>query len=125
MARLHYACRLTEKALNHGHEIVILVNDNDEAEQLSEHLWSFKPESFVPHHIQGQKTSAPVAILWDSDLEEHHDILINLKKDIPSGFSHFKRVMEIVVQETECLKDTRAHFQFYRERGYPLESHTI
>lgn len=125
MARLHYACRLAEKALKHQHRIVLAVNDEPAARELSDFLWQFKPESFIPHQLQSDSTPAPICLCWDTDDEQHHDILINLKSEVPPWFSRFQRVMEIVVQEPNCLKDTRAHFQFYRDRGYPLQSHKI
>lgn len=125
MARLHFACRLTEKALARDHHIVIAVNDETQARTLSDYLWSFKPESFLPHQLQTEEGSSPIIVMWDSDNNQYHDILINLQVDIPSDFSQFQRVMEVVVQENECLKTTRDHFQFYRDRGYPLKSHPV
>ena len=128
IVRLHYACRLAEKALHHGHHIVIAVDNESQASTLSDYLWSFKPESFLPHQLQHeepQRSDTPIQVMWDQDRDEHHDILINLSEKIPEGFSRFKRVMEIVVQEKTCLTLTRAHFQFYRDRGYPLKSHSI
>ncbi len=125
IARLHYACRLTEKAMNHGHHIVIAVDDEAQATTLSEYLWSFKPESFLPHQLQYKEGPAPIVLVWDEDKDQYHDILINLSSKIPDWFSRFQRVMEVVVQETECLALTRSHFQFYRDRGYPLKSHTV
>ena len=125
LARQHYVCKLTEKALNHQHQVTIAVDSESDALALSEHLWTFKPESFVPHHLQTEENPAPVAILWDEDNEAYHDILINLRADIPLWFSRFNRVMEVVVQIPECLQQTRQHFQFYRDRGYPLQSHNI
>lgn len=124
-ARFHFACRLTEKALNHQHHVVVAVNDASQAATLSEYLWSFKPESFFPHQLQSQGGTAPVVITWDLDDDQHHDLLINLRHEIPGEFSRFKRVMEVVVQEDDCLAATRNHFQFYRDRGYPLNSHTV
>ena len=125
ITRLHLACRLTEKAASRGHEVVIAVEDAEQASTVSEYLWSFKPESFLPHHLQSQAERAPIALIWDQDKEQYHDILINLKKRIPSEFSRFKRVIEIVVQDNECLQATRNHFKFYRNRGYPLKSHSV
>ncbi|MGH1439087.1 MAG: DNA polymerase III subunit chi [Cellvibrionaceae bacterium] len=127
IVRMHYACRLAEKAVHHGHHIVIAVDDEAQAHNLSDYLWSFKPESFLPHQIQDSADSeiSPIMVVWDKDYDEHHDILINLSQALHEGFSRFQRVMEIVVQEEACLASTRAHFQFYRERGYPLKSHTI
>jgi len=125
IARLHYVCRLAEKALNRQHQVVLAVEDEHTAKELSEYLWQFKPESFIPHQLQGDKTSAPIRICWSHDDEQHDDILINLKREIPPWFSRFQRVMEVVVQQEDCLSDTREHFQFYRDRGYPLQSHKI
>jgi DNA polymerase-3 subunit chi len=141
IVRLHYACRLAEKAFHHGHTIVIAVDDESQASNLSEYLWSFKPESFLPHQLQthdGEQQVAislpttppptitsPIIVVWDQGHDDYHDILINLGHAIPDGFSRFQRVIEIVVQEKSCLASTRSHFQFYRERGYPLKSHSI
>jgi DNA polymerase-3 subunit chi len=158
IARLHYACRLSEKAINQGHRIAIALDDEAQAQTLSDYLWSFKPESFLPHTLQDKalqdcefqdkeppqetsqqasadtenkeaagevKRQAPIALIWNEDNEHYHDILINLSKKIPEGFSRYQRAFEIVVQEDHCLKITRSHFQFYRERGYPLKSHTV
>ena len=143
IVRLHYACRLAEKAFHHGHSIAVAVDDESQATNLSEYLWSFKPESFLPHQLQNDDAepqaaplstpvttpspiiASPIMIIWDKDHDDYHDILINLSQTVPDGFSRFQRVMEIVVQEKECLASTRSHFQFYRERGYPLKSHSI
>jgi DNA polymerase-3 subunit chi len=153
ISRLHYACRLAEKAMNQGHHIAIALDDEEQALTLSDYLWSFKPESFLPHTLQDkelqnnepkqttqQHTStdaensvlqadvrrqAPIALIWSEDNEHYHDILINLSQKIPEGFSRYHRAFEIVVQEDSCLEITRSHFQYYRERGYPLKSHTL
>ncbi len=55
IARLHYACRLTEKAVNQGCHIAIALDDELQAQTLSDYLWSFKPESFLPHTLQNDE----------------------------------------------------------------------
>ena len=125
IARIHYACRLAEKIINQNHCVVIAVKDKLQAEEMSEYLWSFKPESFLPHHLQEEAGPAPIVIVWSQDQDQFHDVLINLSDDVPEWFSRFQRVTEIVVQQQECLKLTRSHYQFYRDRGYPLKSHKI
>ena len=125
IARVHYACRLAEKAINQNHHVMIAVKNESQANEISEYLWSFKPESFLPHNLQEESVTAPIVITWSQDHDSFHDVLINLSDDIPESFSRFQRVTEIVVQQQECLKSTRAHYQFYRDRGYPLKSHRI
>lgn len=125
IARLHYACRLTEKALSRQHRVVLAVDNEQTANELSDYLWQFKPESFLPHQLENSTIDAPIRVCWSLDDEQHHDILINLKTEIPAWFSRFQRVLEVVVQHEQCLSDTREHFLFYRDRGYPLQSHNI
>jgi DNA polymerase-3 subunit chi len=133
-ARWHFTCRLVDKALRAGHKILINVDSLTTAQHLDDLLWTFKPETFIPHEIfspEQQNTdagSAPVAIttgLADHQLHEHHDMLINLGEKIPTWFSRFERLSEIVIQEPQVLKNTREHFSFYRERGYPIEHRNI
>lgn len=135
-ARDHFACRLAEKAVNMGRQVVISVNDDSHAESMSQYLWSFKPESFFPHSYTHERSyahhhagnSSPkenIFIDWQGHTQHHYDVLINLKHSIPQEFSHFQKLSEIVVQEENLLLITRKHFQFYRDRGYPLKSHNI
>lgn len=134
-ARLHFTCRLADKAVRSGHRVLITADSQEEVQQLDDLLWTFKPETFIAHEVFDPRTtietagSVPVAIattaLADHQLHEHQGLLINLGKDIPPWFSRFERLSEIVIQEPEILKNTREHFSFFRERGYPIEHRHI
>lgn len=127
-ARDHFACRLAEKAMNMGRQVVISVSDEDHGASISDYLWSFKPESFVPHIVTHAVEGTPkekIFIDWQHHTHDFHDVLINLTDDIPKTFSQFKKLSEIVIQEDTVLTRTRKHFTFYRDRGYPLKSHKI
>jgi DNA polymerase-3 subunit chi len=134
-ARWHFACRLIDKALHSGLNILVITDSLEEAQHIDDLLWSFKPESFIPHALFDPQTSAvhmqsaPVIIatiaLLEHQLEHHHGLLINLGQQIPPWFSRFERLSEIVIQEPTVLKNTREHFSFYRERGYPIEHRNI
>jgi len=128
-ARMRFACRLVEKARKHGNHLFIAVQNEAEAKELDSLLWHHAPESFLPHTIfspDSDKTiSAPTMIAYGDDCGDHHDILINLREDIPDFFSRFQRLAEIVVQDAEVLDRTRANWKYYRDRGYPLQRHAI
>ena len=53
------------------------------------------------------------------------DVLINLKRDVPGFFSRFERVIEIVAGPEVQRNLARERFKFYRDRGYPLETHEL
>jgi DNA polymerase-3 subunit chi len=123
--RLHVAARLADKAFQQGHRIFINAADETQARTLDELLWSFRPASFVPHGLHGQEHSDTIAIGWGQEPQDHNDLLINLQLDIPSFFSRFQRVAEVVTQDPDSLQALRKSWKFYKERGYQLEKHVL
>lgn len=123
--RLQVAARLADKAFRRGHRIFINASDQGQAEELDQLLWTFRPSSFIPHGLCGQEHSDTVAIGWGQDPDNHSDLLINLQLEVPSFFSRFKRVAEVVTPEPASLTALRKSWKFYQDRGYQLEKHEI
>ena len=123
--RLEVAVRLADKAFGRGHRIFINAADETQARALDELLWSFRPASFLPHGLHGQEHSDTIAIGWGQEPDNHHDLLINLQLGIPSFFSRFARVAEVVTQDPDSLAALRASWKFYKERGYQMEKHDL
>ena len=123
--RLQYACRLAHKAWQKGHHVYLHCQDEAAAEQLDQLLWSFREETFLPHALRGEEVDEPVVCGCGDDPGEHHDLLINLSDLTPGFFSRFARLAEIVVEQDVVRVPARERFRFYRERGYPLQSHQI
>jgi DNA polymerase-3 subunit chi len=123
--RLQVAVRLADKAFQQGHRIFINAVDEIQARSLDELLWSFRPASFLPHGLHGQEHSDTIAIGWGQEPQDHNDLLINLQLDIPSFFSRFQRVAEVVTQDPASLQALRESWKFYKERGYQLEKHDL
>jgi len=123
--RLRVAARLADKAFQRGHRVFINATDEAQASELNELLWSFRPASFLPHGLHGQEHSETIAIGWGQEPNNHNDLLINLQLEIPSFFSRFARVAEVVTQEPDSLAALRKSWTFYKERGYQLEKHDL
>ncbi len=126
-ARQHFVCRLAEKAWQQGHRIYIHTDNAQSSNQLDALLWSYRDESFLPHSLDKAPDSDSVQLhIGHSDEPMHHDdVLINLGTDVPLFFSRFKRVAEIIAGDESIKQAGRERYRFYRERGYPLKSHTI
>ncbi|WP_127478029.1 DNA polymerase III subunit chi [Sulfurivermis fontis] len=123
------ACRVAEKAWLTGHRVYIHTADEREAERLDELLWTFRQGSFVPHQKLEAgipaDTLTPIHIGWGGEPEVHDEVLINLAAEVPLFFSRFQRVAEIVPADEQARQQGRARYKFYRDRGYPLETHTL
>lgn len=120
---LIFACQLTEKAFRKNMAVLLQVADSQQAEALSQRLWSFSPAAFLPHTLD---SFSPVTINCNTDpAAEHHGFLINLTGEIPGWFSRFERAAEIVYDDHQVIEKKREHFKFYKERGYPIQYHDL
>ena len=125
MARLDFACKLTEKAWRMGHSIYLHCSDAAQREDLDARLWRFKGETFIPHGNAEDDSDAPVVLGLSDDSGQHQDLLVNLDLRIPDFFKRFARVAEIVVEDPAIRLAARESFRFYREHGYPLQDHRL
>ena len=51
---------------------------------------------------------------------EPYQLLFNLADDVPSFCGRFERVIEVIGTTEEEVRDGRARYRYYRDRGYPL-----
>lgn len=119
-ARPRFLCRLAEKIVPTGHQLHIHCNTQQDAEQLDSLLWSFKAESFIPHHIIGSDIETPVQIGWQADQIDSARVFVNLTEQLPEPALAAERVVEIVVQTEDVLQSTRANYKHYKDNGYKI-----
>lgn len=122
---LEYTCRLTEKATNQGHQVMIFTDGQETSATLDTLLWSHRPESFVPHS-RSPNDQAPVYITHEQEPGNFHDVLLSLHGGEPPAFySRFNRAIEIVSQQPTLLKQSRKNYSFYKTRGYEIKTHKV
>jgi DNA polymerase-3 subunit chi len=127
-SRERIACRLAEKAWRLGNRVYLLAPDKPVALELDELLWTFSQGSFVPHAVYVDDSDAdthPVLIGHNEPPAVLHDVLISLAPEVPAWFSRFLRIAELVGATEDDKVRGRERFRFYRERGYPLETHNL
>lgn len=127
-SRERIACRLVEKAWRLGNRVYLLAPDKPAAHELDDLLWTFSQGSFVPHAVCEQDADAdihPVLIGHAEPPAALNDVLISLSPEVPAWFSRFTRVAELVGTTEDDKALGRDHYRFYRERGYPLETHNL
>lgn len=69
---------IVQKALSAGHRIVVRARDEGEVERLNSHLWTYRPNSFIPHGSRkdGHATDQPVYLSAGNDNPNGADALI-------------------------------------------------
>lgn len=125
--RYQLACRIAEKARRAGHRVLIHAPAAAEAQHIDRLLWTLWDQSFVPHGLLGRDEAQlnPILIGDGGRDTQEHEVLINLAEEVPVFFGRFDRLVECVDNEAACKAAGRERFRFYREHGYPLNTHTV
>jgi DNA polymerase-3 subunit chi len=130
-SREHTACKLIEKAFGLGHRIYVHAGSEEQLEKIDHLLWTFRAGSFIPHQRYqsdsgtNSKNDSPIQLGTHDAPNVDSDVLINLAPEVPLFFSRFQRVAELVGPDEQAKDLGRQHFQFYRDRGYSLNTHTL
>ena len=124
---LLYACRLTEKAVQLGHKVHLLVRSQEQAEKLDELLWQFRPDSFIPHQTlplqdSDSQPDCQVTLGTQDQLPVTRDILVNLGTEVWDHYQQFDDIREIVAAEDSERNLGRQRYRHYQDEGCPLET---
>lgn len=121
------ACRLAEKAFQHGHSIFIQAESEQQAQALDTLLWTFRQGSFLPHarHSEAESEAAPILIGHGAEARTDARMLINLSAGIPAFYPRFERVAELVGAGDAARQQARDRFRVYREGGCELKTHHL
>ena len=126
-SREHTACKLIEKAFGLGHRIYVHAGSEEQLEKIDNLLWTYRAGSFIPHQRYQSDSSedSPVQLGTHDAPNVDSDVLINLATEVPLFFSRFQRVAELVGPDEQAKVLGRQNFQFYRDRGYSLNTHNL
>lgn len=125
--RFQLACRVAERAMRAGNRVLIHTPSANETEHLDALLWTLWESAFVPHGRLDRdiRECNPILIGDGSKDTEEHDVLINLGTEVPRFFGRFQRLIECVDHDADIKSASRDRFRYYREHGYPLNTHKI
>ena len=129
--RTDYTCRLLRKATRQGARVVV-TGPGEVLGDLDRALWTFDPLEFVAHAmlhknqpVPERLRETPVWLLEDSAASVHHDVLLNLGHEPPSGFESFARLIEIVSTDEDERAAARDRWKHYASRGYNIVRHEV
>ena len=124
---LRLACRLAEKAWRMGHRVYVATDSADAARKVDAFMWTFRPDSFVPHgrYPEDADGEFPILVGHAKTPQEWGEVLINLTHSIPDLHQSFRRVAEFVSDDDESRRLGRDRYRYYRDQGYDVDSHRL
>ncbi|VVC75794.1 DNA polymerase III subunit chi [Aquicella siphonis] len=122
---LYFACQLLEKIYSiESRKILVRTQTRDEAVRFDALLWTYRDDSFLPHHVYDPAVQDHPAILITDGTAPavHQDILMNLGEDIPAFHNQFQQIIEIVFSDPHVQQLARARYKQYRQLGYDINT---
>jgi len=119
--KIELLCSLLPKRLIKKKNSLIYCANNEQLKNLSNYLWSNDSHNFFPHEINNHHDLNKIT-LSDEKIYWMDDTLINISNTIIDGFNRYLSLFEMVSVEEEDKKLARVRFQYYKDRGYSIES---
>ncbi len=125
--RLNFACRLIEKIYKQQRRIYIHTENQTAAHHLDELLWTYRNDSFLPHHLigEGPDPVPPIQIGYNTLHPKQHDILMNLSSSVPEFYKQFSRVLELITENPDITSLGRERYRLYRSQGCNITTHKL
>jgi DNA polymerase-3 subunit chi len=118
------ACEIAEENYAQGRKVQIIVVDQEQAERLDDLLWTFKPDSFVPHGLWAgspDEPEQPVVITTRMEAVKDMDSLLMMgytEVDLVSQFSHVFHL--VVTDNQERLDNSRRYWTLLKDANFSL-----
>jgi len=125
-ASLLQACFQAAYFYRQGQRVFIYTSDQQQAHIIDELLWSFEPDSFVPHNLfgEGPKGGSAIEISWQAP-SNRRPILINLTSTVPHFANQFSQIVDFVPTDETLKQNARERFKGYRQLGFQVDNQPV
>lgn len=118
------ACELAESSYTRGHRLQIITSGEEEASRLDQLLWTFRPDSFVPHGVfeeHSAQATLPIVITTGEERIGNIDSMLMMGYCPVEVVGRFAQVFHlVVVDQDERLAASRRYWAQLKEAGFTL-----
>ena len=112
---------LLPERLNKKRNSLIYCSNDIQLNLLSDKLWGDSSDSFFPHEENNHHNLNKIT-LSNKSIEWMDDTIINISSKMVDGFNRYLNLFEIVSIDEEDKKLARIRFQYFKDRGYNIQS---
>ena len=117
---------LVEKAVERGWRVIIQTVDDLRLKMLDDLLWTYAPESFLPHGTAGDKDAARQPVLLTTGPDNANQAALRMYVDgaeialVPESAPYERVILMFDGRETIDLAAARRQWSRLKERGFAL-----
>lgn len=115
---------ILERALERGNRALVLTSSEERAESLSGYLWTYRPDSFLPHGTarDGSADTQPIFLTHRPEENPNRaDLLILSENSDHVALSSFTLICDIFDgNDEQSLQDSRQRWKERKAKGFTL-----
>jgi DNA polymerase-3 subunit chi len=126
--RNQFACRLIEKAYRNKQFCYVYTDTEQQAQQLDNQLWTYRPGSFIPHQIFDSNPpdfEQTILIGTQQAPDKWQKIIVNLSSHYPNNLTQTERILEILDNSETIKQAGRIRYRQYQQAGFSLTTHNM
>lgn len=126
--RYRFACKLIEKAYRSGSFCYVQTDSPQQSQTMDELLWTFRPNSFIPHQIYNNETPQfPNTVLIGNQAApaQWQKVILNLSANLPADLNSAEKVLEILDNNEQLKQLGRQRYRYYQQLGVEPQTHHI
>ena len=117
--------QILTKALAGGHRIAVKLPDMQAVEQMNGHLWTYAPDSFLPHGSakDGNEGEQPIFLTYTNDNPNESDVLItgHGAEPPPEEVENYTLCCEMLNGfDEESVTAARGRWKTYKDKGFDV-----
>jgi DNA polymerase-3 subunit chi len=126
--RYLFACKLIEKTYRNHYFCYVLTDTSEQSQLIDDLLWTFRPGSFIPHHLYAGENPAYNNTILIGSLnapENWNKTLVNLSSQCPQDFLQADRILEVLDNNEEIIEAGRLRYRQYQQSGALINTHKM
>ena len=119
----HNLPNLIIKALENNYRILVRAKDEKTAEHINDHLWTYDPNSFLPHGSENDPDSAgqPIFITTKDENPNNANLLILTQGTESKNIEKFDMVCDMIDgRNKEAIEQARNRWKTYKDDGHEV-----
>ena len=125
-ARAALACKLAEQQMRLGQRVYLQAQSEDAAYELDHLLWSFMPESFVPHALTDDAAAESASVVIGAGaIPPATTCVLNLAEGPVKATELLGAIAEFILNDDDAKANSRVRWNHYKQLGYELQLHQL
>ncbi len=114
---------LAERALSRGHRIIVRTRDENETNRLNDFLWTFRPDSFLPHGTANdlKPDMQPIFLTAARDNPNNADCIFLMPGCVTDQIDDYKLCCDILDgRDEEQIQQGRSRWKDWKSQNHNM-----